>query len=160
MIKEYFNIKDVSKRNKLLKELVFNCPPNAKDFFYQVFKKERYLDMKLTAIRGYSFYASEKEVETLMSKLLELLEKVPKHAPYDYQEYEIMRSKFLMPYLLEKYDYKCFHKFSQQLEKQYNAMPDVFKNIFSCDEFWNSYQIRDLEEVKKSQRDFYDKANS
>ncbi len=76
------------------------------------------------------------------------------------QEYEIMRSKFLMPYLLEKYDYKCFHEFSQQLEKQYNAMPDVFKNIFSCDEFGNTYQIRDLEEVKKSQRDFYDKANS
>ncbi len=41
MIKEYFNIKDVSKRNKLLKELVFDCPPNAKDFFYQVFKKSR-----------------------------------------------------------------------------------------------------------------------
>ena len=100
-INEYFNLKDVSKRNKILKELVFDYPKNAKDFFYKAFKKERYLDMKLTAVRGYAFYSSEDEVEILMSKLLDLLKKRPEHTPYNYQEYEIMRSKFLMPYLLE-----------------------------------------------------------
>lgn len=155
-MKEYFNLKDVSKRNKILKELVFNYPKNAKDFFYKAFKKEKYLDMKLTAIRGYSFYASEEETEILMDKLLELLKKRPKHTPYDYQEYEIMRSKFLMPYLIEKYNYQCFKKFNEQLEKQYNEMPDAFKNIFSCDELGNSYNIRDPKEVNESFEKFYE----
>ena len=153
---EYFGLKDVSKRNKILKELVFNYPKNAKDFFYKAFKKERYLDMKLTAIRGYSFYANEEETEILMNKLLELLKERPKHTPYDYQEYEIMRSKFLMPYLIEKYNYQCFKNFNKQLEKQYNEMPDVFKNIFSCDEFGNSYNIRDPKEVNESFGKFYE----
>ena len=152
---DYFNTKDISKRNNLLKELVFACPSNAKEFFYQSFKKERYLDMKLTAIRGYSFYAREEETERLMFKLLELLKERPKHTPYDYQEYEIMRSKFLMPYLIEKYNYQCFKEFNKQLEKQYNEMPDVFKNIFSCDEFGNSYNIRDPKEVSESLEKFY-----
>ena len=115
--------------------------------------------MKLTAVRGYAFYSSEDEVEILMSKLLDLLKKRPEHTPYNYQEYEIMRSKFLMPYLLEKYNYQCFKNFNKQLEKQYNDMPDVFKNIFSCDEFGNSYQIRDMKEVKESLKRFFDSNN-
>lgn len=160
MMNEYFDIKDISKRNRILKELVFSCPPNAKDFFYQAFKKERYLDMKLTAVRGYAFYSSETEVEILMYKLLELLRKIPKCTPYDYQEYEIMRSKFLMPYLLEKYNYQCFKEFNKQLEKQYNDMPDVFKNICSCDEMGNSYQIRNMKEVKETLKNFFDENNS
>lgn len=152
----YFNLKDVPKRNEILKELVFSCPQNAKDFFLRAFKKERYLDMKLTAVRGYAFYAAEEEVNPLMAKMLELLKKRPEHTPYDYQEYEIMRSKFLMPYLLEKYHYKCFQEFSEQLERQYNEMPDVFKNIFSCDEFGNSYTIREPSEVKESLDKFFE----
>ena len=32
--------------------------------------------------------------------------------------------------LIEKYNYQCFKNFNKQLEKQYNEMPDVFKNIF------------------------------
>ena len=154
-MKEYIDTKDVSKRNELLKKLVFNCPPNAKDFFCQSFKKERYLDMKLTAIRGYALYASEEEVGVLMSKLLKLLIKRPETTPYDYQEYEVMRSKFLMPYLIEKYNYQCFIEFNAQLEKQYNDMPDVFKNIFSCDEYGRSYSIRDSKEVKETFSKFY-----
>ena len=147
---EYYNTKDVRKRNDLLKKIMFSCPMNGKEFFYQAFKKERYLDIKLIAIRGYSLYASEKEVETLMLKLLELLKKRPERTPYDYEEYEIMRSAFLMPYLLKTYNYKCFQEFNTQLEKQYNEMPDVFKNIFSYDEFGNCYTIRDPKEVKES----------
>ena len=38
-------------------------------------------------------------------------------------------------------------------------MPDVFKNIFSCDEFGNSYQIRDMKEVKESLKRFFDSNN-
>ena len=66
-----------------------------------------------------------------------------------------MRSVFLMPYLMNKYGYKCFDVFYEQLEKQYDDMPDCFKNIFSLDEKGNAYNIRDPEEVKRSWDEFW-----
>lgn len=153
----YFQEKDISKRNEILKQLLCNIPDDAKDFFLQVFKKERHLNMKLSAVRGYAAYATEKEVSVLMSKLLELLKKIPAHTPYDYTEYEPMRSVFLMPYLIKHYDYECFHVFSEQLEKQYNDMPDCFKNIFTLDEMGNAYSLRDTEEVRQSWNVFWNR---
>ena len=116
--------------------------------------------MKLSAVRGYIAYASEENVAIVMAKMLELLKKIPQHTPYNYQEYEIMRSPYQMPYLLQKYNYDCFKEFNQQLEKQYDAMPDVFKNIFSCDKFGNSYNIRDRQEVNASIDKFYKEQNN
>lgn len=107
-LEAYFNTKDIAKRNSLLKQLVFDLPEDGKDFFLKVYKKERYLDMRLTAIRGYAAFASEEEVALLMNKMLEILKKRPKSTPYNYQEYEILRSAFLLPYLQEKYPYDCF----------------------------------------------------
>jgi len=130
-------------------------PIDAKDFFLRAFKKERYLDMKLSAVRGYAAYASEDEVTVLMEKMLELLKKRHEKTPYNYTEYEPMRSVFLMPYLLEHYHYSCFQSFHMQLEKQYNEMPECFKNIFSLDETGNIYEIRDQKEVQQSWNAFW-----
>ena len=105
-IEDYKSIKDILKRNVVLKEAVLNLPANGKEFFLAAFKKERYLDMKLTAVRGYAEYAYEEEVGVLMTKMLELLIKRGQTTPNDYQEYEPMRSPFLMPYLLNKYNYQ------------------------------------------------------
>ena len=151
----YFQEKEVSKRNEILRKLLLDMPIDAKDFFLKAFKKERYLDMKLSAVRGYAVYATEKEVSILMDKLLELLKKRPEKTPYNYTEYEPMRSVFMMPYLLKRYDYVCFRVFNTQLEKQYNDMPDCFKAIFTLDEFGNVCTIRDKEEVEKSWCDFW-----
>ena len=151
----YFQEKEAFKRNKILKQLVLDMPVDGKDFFLKAFKKERYLDMKLSAVRGYAVYATEEEVSILMTKLLDLLKKRPEKTPYNYTEYEPMRSVFLMPYLLEHYDYACFRTFDMQLEKQYDDMPDCFKNIFTLDELGNVHTIRDKEEVEKSWRDFW-----
>lgn len=57
-MQRYFAEKNVARRSALLRELVFACPPDGKDFFRRAFQKERYLDLKLTAVRGYAFYAS------------------------------------------------------------------------------------------------------
>jgi len=159
LMEEYFQNKDILIRNQILKCFLLDLPSDAKDFFLKAFKKERYLDMKLSAVRGYAAYADEKEVEVLMTKMLELLKRVPQKTPYDYQEYECMRSVFLMPYLLKKYNYECFHVFNEQLEKQYKDMPDCFKNIFSLDENGNLYDIRDSEEVKNSWIDFWNRTS-
>ncbi len=155
LMEEYFQTKDLYIRWQILKKLVLNLPEDAKDFFVKVFKQTRSLDRKLLAVRGYSAYATEEEVEVLMAKMLEILKKRPKHTPYNYQEYECMRSVFLMPYLINKYNYECFHVFFKQLEKQYNEMPDCYKNIFSLDEEGNMYNIREPEEVSKSWDEFH-----
>ena len=154
LMESYFQEKEVSKRSEILTQLLLDMPVNAKDFFLKVFQKERYLDMKLSAVRGYAVFATEDEVSTLMNKLLELLKRRPEKTPYNYTEYEPMRSVFLMPYLLEHYGYECFRVFNGQLEKQYNDMPNCFKGIFTLDEFGNVRSLRNKEEVEKSWREF------
>lgn len=160
LMSEYFSTKDLAKRNTILKKLAVQYPEGAKDFFLKAFKKERYLDMKMTALRGYAYYATEDEVTVFAKKVLELLKKRPLHTPYNYQEYEQMRSVFLLPYLIQKYNYACFDVLSEQLEKQYNDMPDCFKGIFTLDENGNAYTLRDSEEVSKSIREFLDSESS
>ena len=93
VMQTYFQIKDVAERNRILKRLLCDMPVDAKDFFLKVFKKERYLDMKLSAVRGYAAYATEEEVGALMDKMLELLKKVPQKTPYG-SETPSLRSLF------------------------------------------------------------------
>ena len=141
-IEQYKSTKDLLIRNNILTAAVLSPPENGEEFFLAAFKKERYLDMKLAAIRCYAEYASEEEVNTLMSKMLELLKKRALTTKNDYQVYEPMRSPFLMPYLLEKYNYKCFRDFSDQLKKQYDAMDDEWKGIFTLDEKGKLVELR------------------
>lgn len=153
-MERYFALKDITARNVILKQLVLHLPQDAKEFFLKAFKKERYLDMKLTAVRGYAAYATEAEVAGLMAKLLVTLKKRAESTPYDYQEYEPLRSVFLLPYLIEKYGYECFHTFADQLEAQYAAMPECFKNIYTLDAQGKLCNLRDPKEVDQSIRTF------
>jgi hypothetical protein len=132
----YLTSKDLFNRNQILDAFVMQCLQyDMKDFFLFAFKKERWLDMRLTAIRGFATYATEKEIIPLMKKFLEILIKIPTHTPYNYKEYELLRSKFLLPYLVEKYGYDCFKEALVQLEKQYNDMPDEYKGLaYTLDE--------------------------
>ncbi len=154
---DYKKIKDIAKRYSFLKELAIRHPEKtSKEFFLAVFRKERYLDMRLTAIRGYAVFATEKEIEPLMKKMTELLRKRPQTTPYNYQEYEILRSAYLMPYLLEKYGYTCFKDFNQQLNLQYDDMPDLFKGIFTCDENGNVIQLLSQQESEERWKAIHD----
>ena len=143
-VEKYISTKEAAQRYKLLKEAVLNLSENGKEFFLAAFKKERYLDMKLTAVRGYAEYASEEEVNVLMAKLLELLIKREQTTPNNYQEYEPMRSPFLVPYLLNKYNYQSFKTFAEQLEKQYAAMDDEWKGIFTLNECGELLHLRKM----------------
>ena len=145
----YFPAKNLYIRNTILKALVFCEDINLKDFFLKAFKKERYLDMRLTAIRGYAKYATENEVEKLMSKFTEILMKRPESTPFNYQEYELLRSAFGLPYLVDKYGYDCFIQAYEQEEKQYHAMPDAFKGHFTLNERGDIVQLRSLAETKR-----------
>ncbi|WP_252863471.1 hypothetical protein [Paenibacillus riograndensis] len=41
-----------------------------KDFFQKAYKKEWYLDMKLLAVHGLAYYASEEETDKVMDHFL------------------------------------------------------------------------------------------
>lgn len=155
LIEQYFSEKDVVKRHNLLKTIMFKCEYASKEFFEKAFKKERKIEEKLTALRGYAFYASEQEVKIYANKLLKSVMKVPQTTPYAYNLYEDLRAGYLLPYLVKTYNYQCFIELYNQVNKQYEAMPDVFKNIYSYDENGEFYQIRDPEEVTKSMDDFW-----
>ena len=146
----YLTSKDIFSRNQILQTFVLQCLQyDLKDFFLLAFKKERYLDMRLVAIRGFAVYATEKEIIPLMKKFLEILIKVPTHTPYNYQEYEMLRSKFGFPYLVEKYGYDCFKKAFTQLEKQYNDMPNECKGFFTLDENGLHVSLMSSKEISK-----------
>ena len=151
----YFASKDARKRYEQLKLLVLDLPEDAKVFFFMAFKKERYLYAKLLAIRGYANYATEDEVKVLTLKLMELLKKRAFTTPYSYEEYESMRSEFMLPFLVKKYGYNCFTDLYFQLEKQYSDMPDCFKGIFTLDEYGEYVCLRDSAEVKESLDKFW-----
>ncbi len=150
LAEQYFHEKNVDKRRAILKALVFKCESCSKDYFEKAFKKERKLDLKLLALRGYACFAAENEVEPFVEIIMRSLIKVPETTPYAYNLYEDMKGKYLLPYLVKTYQYPCFIQLSEQVEKQYDAMPEVFKHIYSYDEFGNVYRIREPEEVIRS----------
>jgi len=153
----YFTIKgDADRtafRDTLLNALVLRCLQyDLKDFFLTVFKKERHLSTRLTAIRGYSAYASETEVIPLMDKFISLLTKECERASlknHTHTELESLRSKFGLPYLVDYYGYNCFKKAMEQLNKQYNDLPDDLKGYFTLDENGMFVQLLSDEEVKR-----------
>ena len=155
LIELYFSEKDVTKRHHLLKAIMFKCEFASKEFFEKAFMKERKLEEKMMSLRGYSFYASEQEVKTYADKLRKSVMKISQTTSYAYNLYEDIRASYLLPYLVKTYNYQCFIELYEQVEKQYEAMPDVFKNIYNYDENGEFYQIRDPEEVKKSMDDFW-----
>lgn len=159
LIELYFKAKNLYIRNTILKALVFSEDIDLKEFFLKAVKKERYLDMRLTAIRGYAKYETEKEVEKLMTKFIEILMKRPESTPYNYQEYELLRSAFGLPYLVNQYGYACFVQAYEQEEKQYHAMPDAFKGHFTLNERGDIVQLRSLGESKRMLDEFRSRGN-
>jgi hypothetical protein len=130
----YDKVKDLRHRNTILKALIWCEDYDLKEFFLRAFARERYLDIRLTAIRGYANYASEQEVDKLMGEFTEILIKRPEVNPYNYHEYEMLRSAFGLPYLVKRFGYQSFITAQSQLDKQYNDMPDVFKGSFTLDD--------------------------
>lgn len=158
LVQLYGLLKDIPCRNFVLQTLVLRDNGKLREFFLYSFKRERYLHMKLNAIRGYANYATEHEVETLMSKFTEILTKRPLTTPYNYEEYELIRSKFGLPFLIKKHKYKCFIDSYEQEEKQYQAMPDAFKGYFTLDEKGNVVNLMTFEQIHKKMDAFFSQA--
>ena len=154
----YSATKQLDLRNKVLRLLYDFDFPQLKDFFDSAYKKERYLDMKIYALRGLSQFISEKDIEKLLHKFNLTLLKRQETTPYNYQEYELLRGQNSLPYLVEKYNYNCFKETLNQVNEQYNAMPDAFKGHFTIDEKGQVVSLRSPEESSKMIKDFFDRS--
>ncbi|SDM49251.1 hypothetical protein [Paenibacillus jilunlii] len=151
----YFKLKSIALRNQILYGLIRCKELELKDFFQKAYKKERYLDMKLLAIHGLAYYASEEEIDKVMDHFLKILIKRPETTPYNYQEYEFLRSAFGLPRLIKKYGYPCFEKALQQVEKQYHDMPEAFQGHYTFDEDGKAVQLRSPRETKQMIERFF-----
>lgn len=151
----YSATKQLDIRNKILRLLYDFDFPELKIFFDSAYKKERYLDMKIYALRGLSQFISEKEIEKLLQKFNLILLKRQETTPYNYQEYELLRGQNSLPYLVEKYNYNCFKGTLNQVNDQYNAMPDAFKGHFTIDENGEFISLKSPEESSKMINAFF-----
>lgn len=111
--------------------------------------------MKIYALRGLSQFISEKDTEKLLQKFNLTLLKRQETTPYNYQEYELLRGQNSLPYLVEKYNYNCFKETLNQVNEQYNAMPDAFKEHFTIDKNGEFVSLRSPEESSKIIKDFF-----
>jgi hypothetical protein len=151
----YSATKQLDIRNKILRFLYDFDFPELKDFFDNAYKKGRYMDMKMYALRGLSLFVSEKEIEKLLQKFNLTLLKRQETTPYNYQEYELLRGQNSLPYLVQKYNYDCFKETLNQVNAQYNAMPDAFKGHFTIDKNGEGVSLRSPEESSKMIQDFF-----
>ncbi len=152
----YNSTKQLNIRNKILKLLYDFDFLTLKESFSSAYKKERYLDMKIYALRGLSKFIDEKEIAKLLDKFNQTLAKRQETTPNNYQEYELLRGKNALPYLVEKFGYNCFKESLEQVNKQYNAMPEAFKGHFTTDENGEIKYFRKPEEVKNIMDKFWD----
>jgi hypothetical protein len=157
LIRIYLATKQLDIRNKILRLLYDFEIPELKEFFTNAYKKERYLDMKIYALRGLSQFISEKEIEKLLHKFNQTLLKRQETTPYNYQEYELLRGQNALPYLVEKYNYNCFKETLNQVNNQYNAMPEAFKGHFTIDKNGEFVSLSTPEESSQMIKDFFNK---
>lgn len=73
--------------------------------------------------------------------------------------YEFLRSAFGLPLLIKKYGYPCFEKALQQVEKQYQDMPEAFRRHFTFDENGKAVQLRSPSETKQMIERFFASQN-
>jgi len=153
----YADTKQLDLRNKVLRLLYDFDFPELKDFYENAYKKERYLDMKIYALRGLSQFINEQEIAKLLQKFNLTLLKRQETTPYNYQEYELLRGKNSLPFLVKKYNYNCFKETLTQVNQQYDAMPDPFKGHFTTDENGEFVPLRNPEESSKMINDFFNR---
>lgn len=155
IIKIYQTTKLPEMRNKSLKLLYDKDYGHLKDFFSSAYKKERYLDMKMLALRGLAQFITEDEIKDILIAFNKILKKRPDGTPYNYQEYELLRGQNSLPYLIKRYKYNCFVDTLGIVEKQYNDMPDAFKGHFTIDEHGEIIKLQSTEKSTKMMDDFF-----
>ncbi|HNX59828.1 MAG TPA: hypothetical protein PKK43_12065 [Spirochaetota bacterium] len=149
IVRIYSGSKNIELRYRIIKLLYDRKDGILKDMFMAAFKRERYLDMRICAIRGLANFLPEPEISKMMLKLIEILKKRKETTPYNYQEYEMLKGKNAIPFLVAKYGYASFREFNEVLNAQYEEMPDCFKNVFAVDEYGEAKVLRNDDAIDR-----------
>jgi hypothetical protein len=134
LVRIYRSSKDQAYRLKVLTLLFDHPDPELEGFFAEAYARERYLDMKVAALRGLAQFATEEEIDTRLAGFRKVLAKREMTTPLNFSEYEYLRQRSALPYLVERYGYPSLHRTLQQVQEQYDRMPDEVKGLIGEDE--------------------------
>ncbi len=155
IVAAYASARDIYVRNLCLRVLYDKPLRFLEEFFDQAFRKERYLDMRLMALRGLAQFRGEQALVGPLAKINESLRKRAISTPYNYQEYECLLGKNALPYLVSRYGYACFRETLAIVQTNYDAMPDAFKGHFTIGEDGKPVSLRSPEETKRMLHEFF-----
>jgi hypothetical protein len=157
LVEAYAAAKDLYVRNLCLRLLYDKTYAFLGDFFHMAFRKERYLDMRVLALRGLAQFCGEPALAGMLAKINEILRKRAVTTPYNYQEYEVLLGKNALPYLVGRYRYACLAETLGIVRANYDAMPDAFKGHFTIGEDGKPINLRTPEESKRLLDEFWAK---
>lgn len=151
----YAQAKDVYVR-KLCLHLLYDHPLGfLEEFFDKAFGRERYIDMRVHALRGLAQFRGEQALVGPLAKVNESLRKRAISTPYNYQEYECLLGKNALPYLVGRYGYGCFRETLAIVQANYDAMPDAFKGHFTFGEDGKPVRLRSPAETSRMLDEFF-----
>ena len=104
-----------------------------KAFYLENLKRSRRLALKLFYIRGYAMYASEEELNPVMEKFCNNMEKI-----HDYIDYNYILSVAGLPYLADTYGYPCFAEGLETAKREYEKACKIDDKTKKIDVFWNN----------------------
>ena len=123
-----------------------------KNFYLENLKKCRRLAMKIFFIRGYSIYATEAELEPILEKFQQNMEK-----NHNYIDYNYILSSAGLPYLVSTYQYTCFTKALKKAEEEYQHIDSLLQGYFTLTPNLEQVNLLSNEEIQKRLRLFLDK---
>lgn len=120
-----------------------------KEFYAERVKRARRLALKLFYIRGYAMYATESELEPVMSRFCASLEK-----NHDYMDYNDLLSVAGLPYLVDAYGYDCFRKAYQKAQEEAQRISPLLLGGFTLDSRLRQVNLRSIRETLQRERAF------
>ena len=126
-----------------------------KGFYLENLKKSRRLAMKIFFIRGYAMYATEEELNPVMAKFRNNLEK-----NHDYIDYNYILSAAGLPYLVKTYGYDCFVQSLEKAKQEHEKIDPLLRGYFTLDEHLNQINLLTTEEIHQRTMAFLEKSRN
>lgn len=115
-----------------------------KDYIYDHLKKSRRPWLRLFYIRAYAIYATESEVDSVISKFEDMMRKY-----HDYQDFSQILSEAGLPYLVQKYNYPCFKRAFATAIQEYTHINSHLKGLFTRNEDGDMFSLLSEEEIRQ-----------
>lgn len=115
-----------------------------KDYIYDHLKKSRRPWLRLFYIRTYAIYATEAELEPVISKFEDMMRKY-----HDYQDFAQILSDAGLPYLVQRYGYPCFKRALATAIQEYTHINSRLKGFFTLNEDGDVFTLLSADEIRE-----------